>query len=154
MLGAALLALTVRPPRTPCAVMSSSWSSPDWRWGYANGAAHDVAMGVRSSLSTPQSRARFLESLRSSGGGAPPLDDVKMVLALAWQRARNYGHDDADWEGAMEEMAKCRFEGEGGSQRLAQAIHTRLGGGGEEGAAVEVLAAQSLDALQFESRGL
>lgn len=151
-LCAALLGITVSPTRTPRVVMSYSWSSPGWRWGYANGAAHDVAMRVRSALSTPQARAGYLDSLRSSDG-APPLDDIKMVLALAWQRARNYGYDDADWEGAMEDMAACKFEGDGGSERLAQAIRARLGGG-EADAALQVLAAQSLDALQFESRGL
>jgi hypothetical protein len=150
--AALLLGITISPPRTPGVIMSSSWSLPDWRWGYANGTAHDVAMRVRSALSTPQSRAGFLKSLRSPDS-APPLDEVKMVLALAWQRARNYGYDDADWEGAMEDMAACRFEGEGGSERLAQAIRARLGGG-EAGSAVEALAAQSLDVLQFERRGL
>jgi len=134
----------------------STWSSPDWRWGYGNGAAHDVAMRVRASLSSPASRSAFMEALRSSD---PPsleeTEEVKMVLALAWQRARNYGYDTANWEGAMEQMAACEFEGEGGSGRLAQAIRSRLGGSeADASTAVGPLAAKSLEALQFESRGL
>ena len=130
----------------------ASWDSPDWRWGYANGAAHDVAMAVRSRFDGRPARARLLADLRSAE--PPPLDDVKMVLSLAWQRARNYGYDNADWEGAMEQMAACAFEGEGGPARLAEAIRLRLGNTDAADASLETLAALSLESLQFEARGL
>ena len=133
--------------------VAMSWSSPDWRWGFADGEAHDVAMRVRSSLSTPHARADFVRRLRSAD--APPkLEETKMVLALAWQRSRNLGYDSADWEAAMEEMAAGKFEGDGGPARLADAIRSRVEGPDAEAEPLGLLAARSLEALQFSSRGL
>ena len=36
------------------------WSEPGWNWGSANGEAHNEALRIRSSLSTPDQRERFL----------------------------------------------------------------------------------------------
>eukprot|EP00747_Dinoflagellata_sp_TGD_P068352 gnl/TRDRNA2_/TRDRNA2_155673_c0_seq2.p1 gnl/TRDRNA2_/TRDRNA2_155673_c0~~gnl/TRDRNA2_/TRDRNA2_155673_c0_seq2.p1 ORF type:complete len:240 (+),score=36.63 gnl/TRDRNA2_/TRDRNA2_155673_c0_seq2:171-890(+) len=142
--SAQLVSLSCIPP--------GSWSSPNWRWGYGVGEAHNVAMRVRDSLCTPESRSAYLEALRSTDN-APPLEETKMVLALAWQRARNRGYDDADWEGAMEDMAACKFEGEDGTERLSEAIRSRLPKTAEP-ESLDVLAARSLETLQFIKQGL
>ena len=86
------------------------WSDPDWNWGSANGAAHDEAMKVRGALSTPEERSQFLFLVFA---GQAPYEDIKMALALKCQHARNLGYDDEQrsWEGLMEEMAACKFEG-------------------------------------------
>ena len=140
--------------------VAMGWADPDWRWGSANGAAHDEAMRVRETLSSPEARKSFLFMVFS---GMAPVDTVKMVLALKSQRARNLGYDYRNWESFMNEMAACNFEGEGGEAALCEAIRARLEAPPpvpEEGSAasginqVAVLAAAALTELKFEERGL
>ena len=137
------------------------WDEPDWNWGYANGKAHDEAMKVREALHSPESRKSFLFMVFS---GMAPLETVKMALALKCQRARNLGYDsNGSWEGLMEQMAACEFEGEGGEAALCAAIRARLANPPSapvEGTAasgvsqISVLAAAALTELKFEERGL
>ena len=88
------------------------------------GTAHNEAMRVRGMLATPEARGDFL---RSTAAGETDWEDVKMVLALKCQRARNVGYDsDRRWEMLMEEMAQCNFEGDDGVEKLAEAIKLRL----------------------------
>ena len=50
-----------------------------------------------------------------------------MALALKCQRSRNVGYDDrGKWEMLMNDMAACKFEGEGGDDLLANSIRERL----------------------------
>ena len=37
-----------------------SWGSPEWKWGYADGAAHDVAARVREELAMKHRRSALL----------------------------------------------------------------------------------------------
>ena len=89
----------------------ASWSSPEWQWGSAAGAAHEVAARVREDLNKPHRRSAFLTYAKADEP-AVDLVDLKMALALACQRARNYGCDEPDrrWEALMEEMAACKYE--------------------------------------------
>lgn len=115
------------------ASMAVGWASPEWRWGSAGGAAHDEAMRVRALLSTPAERAKFCASAEV---GTADFEDLKLVLALKCQRARNLGYDEPGasgagsgaglWEALMNDMASCWFEGDGGPTKLQAAIAAKL----------------------------
>ena len=110
------------------------WSEPGWNWGSANGDAHDEAMRLRSSLSTPEKRERFLTDVGMLD--EEDWEDSKVVLALKCQRAakrcyaKDYGLDKEEqlaWRALAEGMAACRFEGYDGDILLAEDIGERLG---------------------------
>ena len=116
------------------APLMSSWSDPDWKWGSASGKAHAEARRLRSALSSPEERERFL-----TGVGMMDPDDLaesKVVLALKIQRAAKRcfaaehgleAEEQAAWRALMDGMADCEFEGYRGDLRLAEAIIERLG---------------------------
>ena len=88
-------------PRTTRQVMG--WSDPDWRWGSAMGTAHNAAAELRSCLADKEARVRF--TAETAAGNCDP-EDVKLVLALKCQRARNLGYDPTgEWE------VRCLFHG-------------------------------------------
>jgi hypothetical protein len=86
-------------------VPNSSWTSPQWNWGYAQGTGHDCAAICRRKFSTCQARSDFVDRLLQTTpstlqGTAPDktegifnFEEVKLVLALAWQRGRWDGSD-------------------------------------------------------------
>tara|TARA_B110001452_G_scaffold102600_1_gene85155 strand:+ start:380 stop:622 length:243 start_codon:yes stop_codon:yes gene_type:complete len=79
-----------------------------------------------------------------------------MALALKCQRARNLGYDEKDWEGLMEEMAACKYEGDGGSERLCDAIRRRLDSPPSEPPGLDpfnILVASAFTALEFVEKG-
>ena len=139
--------------------VSMGWSSPKWNWGSAVGEAHDVAMRVRSLLSTPEVRQGFLQKTAS---GEVDFEEAKMALALKCQRARNLGYDligeqwrGNSWETLMDEMAACKFEGEGGEELLADAIRLRLPPVSQyPGSDTRTMIAVALQSLDFVARGL
>ena len=53
-----------------------SWGSPEWKWGYADGAAHDVAARVREELAMKHRRSALLSY---ADMGAVDFFDLKMV---------------------------------------------------------------------------
>ena len=151
-------------PGTPLRATSvrMGWSDPDWKWGWGNGAAHDEAARMRAKLSTAPSRESFLFEVFA---GVADVEDVKMALALKCQRARNRRYDDnGRWEALMDEMADCRFEGDGGQDALCAALRERLGekappapAAGSAGSGVQqlpILAAAAFKALDFVEKGL
>ena len=88
-----------------------------------------------------------------------------MALALKCQRARNMGYDlagklagkphDGTWEGLMEDMAACKFEGEDGMNLLAQAIRYNLPPSAQyPSEPPHVMISVALQALDFVPRGL
>ena len=110
------------------------WSMPRWNWGSANGKAHDEACRLRSDLSTPDQRSRFLTDVGMLD--EEDWEDSKVVLALKCQRAakrcyaKDYGLDKEEqlaWRALAEGMAACRFEGYDGDILLAEDIGERLG---------------------------
>ena len=69
----------------------SGWTSPDWNWGSAVGTGHDCAAICRRQFGSCQSRASLVSYLLKGQG--PPFEEVKLILALAWQRGRWDGCD-------------------------------------------------------------
>jgi hypothetical protein len=69
----------------------SGWTSSAWNWGSAVGTGHDCAAICRRQFESRQSRASLVADL--SKGKGPPFEEVKLVLALAWQRGRWDGSD-------------------------------------------------------------
>ena len=60
------------------------------------GTAHNAAMELRACLAEREARVQF--TIQTSEGNCDP-EDVKLVLALKCQRARNMGYDqDGAWE--------------------------------------------------------
>jgi len=98
-------------------VPGSGWSSPDWNWGYASGTGHDCAAICRARWGTEEARAALVDALLKSSSSSlvldadadtdtdtdsaaipdaaldPPFEEVKLILALAWQRGRWDGTD-------------------------------------------------------------
>ena len=127
-------AVTTRCRDTKLQVIGQ-WSDPGWNWGSANGEAHNEAMRLRASLSTPEKRERFLTDVGMLD--EEDWEDSKVVLALACQRAsklcyaKDYPNLDKEaqlaWRALMNDMAACRFEGYQGDLLLAEEIGERLG---------------------------
>jgi hypothetical protein len=72
--------------------------SPTWNWGYAVGTGHDCAAICRREYSTVEKRkelvANLLEPDENPEMRQPKnFEEVKLVLALAWQRGRWDGSD-------------------------------------------------------------
>ena len=78
-------AVTTRTCRDTKLQVIGQWSDPCWNWGSANGEAHNEAMRLRASLSTPEKRERFLTDVGMLD--EEDWEDSKVVLALACQRA-------------------------------------------------------------------
>ena len=111
-------------------------------------------MRVRDSLSTPEKRTQFLQD---NAANSADLEDAKMALALSCQRARNIGYDlpGRPWEGLMEDMAACKFEGEDGPEKLATAIRAILPPSAQyPDQPPSVMISVALQAMDFVPRGL
>lgn len=80
-------------------IPDSGWASSQWNWGYAVGTGHDCALVCRRKYDTRRAREDLVNQLCS----APSKDvderepknfeEVKLILALAWQRGRWDGSD-------------------------------------------------------------
>jgi len=104
-----------------------TWGSPGWKWGSADGEAHEVAARVREDYARPHRRSALVSYAKS---GSVDFFDLKMVLALSCQRARNMGYDEADgrWEKLMDRMGAGEFEEENLilQEKLAEAVNQLL----------------------------
>ena len=128
-------AVTTRTCRDTKLQVIGQWSDPGWNCGSANGEAHNEAMRLRASFSTPEKRERFLTDVGMLD--EEDWEDSKVVLALACQRAsklcyaKDYPNLDKEaqlaWRALMNDMAACRFEGYQGDLLLAEEIGERLG---------------------------
>ena len=123
-----------------------------------------VCLGLRRILDTPDERTSFLKAIESDA----EFEATKVVLALKIQRAskswhaEEYGLDDSEqvaWRRIMDDMADCRFEGEGGNEALVEAIGQRLkmdpeamSAGGVDPTRASI--ASALKALKFVELGL
>lgn len=83
-------------------VPNSGWTSSSWNWGYANGTGHDCAAICRKQYATRQARANLVHQLQQTSNKSTPryskrepanFEEVKLVLALAWQKGRWDGSD-------------------------------------------------------------
>lgn len=93
-------------------VPNSGWRSPSWNWGYGIGTGHDCAKICRDTYSSSESRNDLIKNLMEPASDlsarSPPFEEVKLVLALLWQRSRGpYGE-------VLEKMASCEYEPEDG----------------------------------------
>lgn len=78
-------------------VSDSGWKSPVWNWGSAVGTGHDCAKICRQQYSTRRKRQELVQQLLTSQGTGKDIpqnfEEVKLILALAWQRGRWDGTD-------------------------------------------------------------
>jgi hypothetical protein len=82
-------------------VPGSGWQSPTWNWGYAQGTGHDCAAICRRQYATRQSRQELVDNLllvakhdKADSTLEPTnFEEVKLILALAWQNGRWDGSD-------------------------------------------------------------
>eukprot|EP00613_Pedinella_sp_CCMP2098_P008977 CAMPEP_0171654656 /NCGR_PEP_ID=MMETSP0990-20121206/40367_1 /TAXON_ID=483369 /ORGANISM="non described non described, Strain CCMP2098" /LENGTH=158 /DNA_ID=CAMNT_0012234483 /DNA_START=99 /DNA_END=575 /DNA_ORIENTATION=+ len=91
------------------ALSSTGWGTREWNWGYASGRAHDEAFAMRSRLSSPDQRREWLQECVNDSLG---LEEVKLCLALRWQRSGHEGKA-GDFSRVMESMSQGKFEGTG-----------------------------------------
>ena len=142
----------------------SGFSDPNWNWGSSVGTGHDAAMNLRSALGTSDKRVTFIQSIVNSSDQYN-LDDVKLALALRFQRASRERIDGSN-EGyiIMERMARLKYEGPNGEMVLLKDL-TDLAGilpvdlmnqAGVEGAGgpVQHVAAMVLCGMKFCAVGL
>ena len=100
-------------------IPDSGWSSPHWKWGEATGTGHACAVLCRRQYRTPESRRDLIANLvmtkEEIRGGTTTttadddvvseaaaaaaaqrspanFEEVKLILALAWQKALQNGH--------------------------------------------------------------
>eukprot|EP00466_Bigelowiella_natans_P020207 jgi/Bigna1/69362/fgenesh1_pg.8_\ len=136
-----------RRMQKPPWLVRGGWDSPGWNWGYANGEAHDKAAVLRSKLRTQKQRGAWLQEL-SSKDSEIDWEEVKLALALKWQRAIRERRDQAGWCHVLEEMRLAR------SKKLESRLEpTSIEDSGESVNACKV-AIQALEALDFERKGL
>ena len=103
-------------PKQIYGVAGSGWTSSDWNWGSPYGTGHDCAMICRRRYGTSQARADLVDALldagTSSGGQSSDnidFEEIKLVLALVWQKARRTGLE--AFGVVLDEMAKAeRYE--------------------------------------------
>mmetsp|Transcript_16632 Transcript_16632/g.24444 ORF Transcript_16632/g.24444 Transcript_16632/m.24444 type:complete len:179 (-) Transcript_16632:112-648(-) len=90
-------------------VVMAGWSDPNWNWGSPFGTAHDLAMNLRSKLSSRDSRVIWLEKLLNHD---IDMEEVKLALGLRIQHASRQRIDGngAGWN-FMEMMKDCKYEG-------------------------------------------
>jgi hypothetical protein len=80
--------LSVATPRRVYGV--PSWTSDDWNWGSAVGDAHDCAVTCRRVMSRQELRQSFVDDLLTTTDCPENFEEVKLVLALAWQTYQVY----------------------------------------------------------------
>jgi hypothetical protein len=75
----------------------SGWTSPQWNWGSAIGTGHDCARICRQNYSARALRQELVSSLLNAQGTIDDLptnfEEIKLTLALVWQRGRWDGSD-------------------------------------------------------------
>lgn len=115
-------------------IPDSGWTSPSWNWGTPQGTGHDCAMICREQYTTSQDRAQLIENLLLEDKEASRIpqdfEEVKLLLALVWQRYRNMSIGNKMYGDLLDQMADCRFEvagdDEAGSKLLVQEMQKRF----------------------------
>eukprot|EP00238_Polyblepharides_amylifera_P015752 CAMPEP_0196579862 /NCGR_PEP_ID=MMETSP1081-20130531/25296_1 /TAXON_ID=36882 /ORGANISM="Pyramimonas amylifera, Strain CCMP720" /LENGTH=139 /DNA_ID=CAMNT_0041899567 /DNA_START=275 /DNA_END=694 /DNA_ORIENTATION=+ len=130
----------------------TGWGSPTWRWGYASGDAHDAAFQIRNSLSSPQARREWIASLEDSNSDVPWFE-IKLVLALKWQKAIREGRCCDGWVETMERLRLAEYEdGENGISKFVVDLAKDLVSADQK--SERDVASQVLKALEFVKLGL
>ena len=81
-------------------IPNSGWKSKQWNWGYAQGTGHDCAAICRRRWDNRNERQKLVQSLldpvefkSTYPDSEVPFEEIKLILALAWQRGRWDGSD-------------------------------------------------------------
>jgi len=82
--------------KTIYGIPNSGWTSPSWNWGYGSGTGHDCAAICRQKYSSKEERLHLINSLLKTTTETMNIDfeEVKLVMALAWQRGRGRNGSD------------------------------------------------------------
>ena len=130
------------------------WTSRDWNWGYAVGAAHDAAFDLRNRLRTRKEREAWLADL-------PPWDEAQLCLALRIQRSCNTRRDPANFGQVLDSLAAGDFgSATEPNAALVAALAQRLEGCGDDPLSsqyedeAQATLVKSLLALGFVEEGL
>jgi len=91
------------PSKTIYGVPNSGWTSPQWNWGYGSGTGHDCAAICRNKYGSQEERSTLIRELLDGNPAATNMEEVKLVLALKWQRDRRAGYSDV-----LDTMAEAR----------------------------------------------
>lgn len=144
-------------------VPRSGWRSTAWNWGYASGTGHDCARICRDRYSTRQARIDLVSQLQQGQAEPANFEEVKLVLALAWQRGRWDGSDGGagGFGEVLAEMAAAKRYEEGSEEecarRLTQDMQARfhlLGPTEEQVAEMQTLEDSDADTAQRRCSGL
>ena len=73
-------------------VPGSGWTTPDWNWGYAQGTGHTCAAICRELYMTRGARESLVNNLLQAES-EQSVEEIKLILALEWQRGRWDGTD-------------------------------------------------------------
>jgi hypothetical protein len=118
-------------------VAHSGWKSPRWNWGSAVGTGHDCATICRRHYSSRSSRSALVDQLLTLPTTTATtntnerdlvsnnnLEEVKLVLALAWQKGRWDGSDGGlgGYGDVLQEMVKADRYEEGSSDECARRL--------------------------------
>lgn len=103
-------------------VPNSGWTSSKWNWGYGMGTGHECAAICRSTYQTRSQREKLVKGLLENSGEPTNFEEVKLVLALTWQKGQWTGRDGGP-EGygqVLELMARAKRYEEGSEQDCAK----------------------------------
>ena len=91
--------MSISSSKTIYEIPNSGWKEKEWNWGFAVGTGHDCAAICRDRYRSRQSRLALVQELCAAPTKNPQdreprnFEEVKLVLALAWQRGRWDGTD-------------------------------------------------------------
>lgn len=133
-LSAALSMNSASDNRLVYGVANSGWRDAQWNWGSAVGTGHECARICRQKLSARQARQELVDTLidvTAETAKGIDFEEVKLVLALAWQKGRWDGSDGGrgGYGQVLESMADAKRYEQGSeverSQRLVQDMQAR-----------------------------
>jgi hypothetical protein len=90
-------------PKTIYGVPNSGWTSPEWNWGWAVGTGHDCAAICRNKYASREARSDLIADLIGGDPTTTDMEEVKLVMALKWQRNYRSGYGDV-----LDTMADAR----------------------------------------------
>mmetsp|Transcript_3515 Transcript_3515/g.7765 ORF Transcript_3515/g.7765 Transcript_3515/m.7765 type:complete len:197 (+) Transcript_3515:81-671(+) len=107
-------------------IPGSGWTSPSWNWGSPEGTGHDCAKICREQYATAQDRAQLIDNLLLEDTEAPRIpqdfEEVKLVLALVWQRYRNDSVGNKSYGVLLDQMADGRFDEAGDDEACSKLL--------------------------------
>jgi hypothetical protein len=107
-------------------IPGSGWTSPSWNWGSPQGTGHACAKICREQYATAQDRAQLIENLLLEDKEAPRIpqhfEEVKLLLALVWQRYRNMSAGNKMYGDLLDQMADCRFDEAGDDEACSKLL--------------------------------